>query len=83
MIEAFGGHGEVVTETAEFAPAFRRATESGLPAVIELRMNPEQISTRATIADLRAGSAAKPKRPPAVKRAQPGSGRSAGKPKKR
>jgi acetolactate synthase-1/2/3 large subunit len=60
FIEAFGGHGEVVTATAEFAPAFRRAVESGRPAVIELRMNPEQITTRATIAELRAGKAAKP-----------------------
>ena len=63
FIEAFGGHGEVVTETAEFAPAFRRAVESGRPAVIELRVNPEQITTRATIADLRAGKGGgKPKR---------------------
>ena len=54
FIEAFGGHGEVVNETAEFAPVFRRAVDSGKPAVIELRMNPEQITTRATIADLRA-----------------------------
>ncbi len=74
-IEAFGGHGEVVSETAEFAPAFRRAVASGRPAVIELRMDPEQITTRATIADLRAASgagkapakpAAKPKRVPAA-----------------
>ncbi len=55
-IEAFGGHGEVVTETAGFAPAFRRAVASGKPAVIELRMNPEQITSRATIAELRAGA---------------------------
>ena len=66
-IEAFGGHGEVVSETEEFAPAFTRAVESGRPAVLELRMNPEQITTRATIADLRAGKPApkpqaKPKR---------------------
>jgi acetolactate synthase I/II/III large subunit len=54
-IEAFGGHGEVVSETAAFAPAFRRAVDSGRPAVIELRMNPDQITTRATVADLRAG----------------------------
>ena len=54
-IEAFGGHGEVVIDTAAFAPAFRRAVASGKPALIELRMNPEQISTRATVADLRAG----------------------------
>ncbi|HEX5328535.1 MAG TPA: thiamine pyrophosphate-dependent enzyme, partial [Acetobacteraceae bacterium] len=74
FIEAFGGHGEVVSATDEFAPAFRRAVESGRPAVIELRMNPEQISTRATIADLRAGKsqakpvAGKPKRAPALQR---------------
>jgi acetolactate synthase-1/2/3 large subunit len=54
-IKAFGGHGEVVTETAAFAPAFRRAVESGKPALIELRTNPDQITTRTTIADLRAG----------------------------
>jgi acetolactate synthase-1/2/3 large subunit len=59
-IEAFGGHGEVVTETAAFAPAFRRAVASGKPALIELRMNPEQISTRATVADLRAGKTPPP-----------------------
>ena len=54
-IEAFGGHGEIVSDTAAFAPAFRRAVESGRPAVIELRMNPDQITTRATVADFRAG----------------------------
>jgi acetolactate synthase-1/2/3 large subunit len=54
FIEAFGGHGEVVEQTAQFTPAFRRAVASGKPALIELRMNPEQITSRATIADLRA-----------------------------
>ncbi len=67
-IEAFGGYGEVVTETAEFGPAFTRAVESGRPALIELRMNPEQITTRATIADLRAGKLA-PKPQTRTKRA--------------
>lgn len=57
FIDAFGGHGEVVEATDEFAPAFRRAAESGKPAVIEIRMNPEQISSRATITDLRGGKA--------------------------
>ncbi|MBN9559756.1 MAG: thiamine pyrophosphate-binding protein [Alphaproteobacteria bacterium] len=80
-IEAFGGHGEVVSTTEEFAPAFRRAVESGKPAVIELRTNPDQITSRATIADLRAGGAAKPKRAP-VRRAKPAA-RTSGKPKKR
>ncbi len=71
-VEAFGGHGEVISETGEFAPAFTRAVASGRPAVLELRVNPEQITTRATIADLRAGKPApkppvKPKRTVATK----------------
>jgi len=70
-IEAFGGHGEVVARTEDFAPAFTRAVASGRPAVIELRMNPDQITSRATIADLRAAAtpspAAKPKRKPALR----------------
>lgn len=74
FIEAFGGHGEVVETTADFTPAFRRAVASGKPALIELRMDPERITTRATIADLRAGAAkpaAKPKRVAAPKRPAP------------
>ena len=55
LIEAFGGHGEVVVKTEEFSPAFRRAVDSGKPALIELRVDPEQITSRATIAQLRAG----------------------------
>ncbi len=75
-IEAFGGHGEVVSDTAAFAPAFRRAVASGKPALIELRMNPEQITTRTTITDMRAGKtppkpAAKPKRAAAPKHPAP------------
>ena len=54
FIEAFGGHGEVVSATAEFRPAWERAVASGKPAMIELRMDPEQITSRATIAQLRA-----------------------------
>ena len=58
-IEAFGGHGELVSDTAAFAPAFLRAVASGKPSVIEIRMNAEQITSRSTISQLRAGSAAK------------------------
>ena len=56
FIEAFGGHGEVVSDTADFAPAFRRAVDSGRPAVIELRMNPDQITSRTTISAMRAAA---------------------------
>ena len=56
LIRAFGGHGETVSDTAGFAPAFQRAAASGKPALIELHMDPEQITSRATIAQLRAGT---------------------------
>jgi acetolactate synthase-1/2/3 large subunit len=68
FIEAFGGHGELVATTEGFAPAFRRAVESGRPAVIELAMNPEQITTRSTIAELRAGAGARAQPKAAAKR---------------
>jgi acetolactate synthase-1/2/3 large subunit len=51
--EAFGAHGEVVERTAEFAAAFERAVESGRPAVIELRVDPEAITPRATLTEIR------------------------------
>ena len=53
---AFGAHGERVERTEEFIPAFERAVASGKAAVIELITDPEQISTRATIAALRAAA---------------------------
>ena len=56
FIEAFGGHGEVVSETGAFRGAFERAVASGKPALIELRMNPDQITSRSTIQQLRAGT---------------------------
>jgi acetolactate synthase-1/2/3 large subunit len=61
FIEAFGGHGEVVTATDEMVPAYQRAVASGKPAIIEVRMNPQQVTNRATIADLRAQSTGKKK----------------------
>lgn len=37
---AFGGHGERVDTTAEFAPAFERALASGKPAILHCRLDP-------------------------------------------
>lgn len=54
FIEAFGGHGEIVETTEQLVPAVQRALASGKPAVVEVRTNPEQVTNRATIADLRA-----------------------------
>ena len=72
LIEAFGGHGETVTETGQFAGAFQRCVESGRPSVIELVMDPEQITSRATVSQLRAGAGVvKPAAKPGAKPVRP------------
>jgi acetolactate synthase-1/2/3 large subunit len=38
---AFGAYGEVVTQTAAFAPALERALTAGGPALLELRVDPD------------------------------------------
>jgi acetolactate synthase-1/2/3 large subunit len=53
---AFGGHGETVARTADFAPAFQRALASGKPSILELRIDPEAITPSATLAGLRAAA---------------------------
>jgi len=53
---AFGGHGETVERTEDFAPAFERAWSSGKPALIELRIDPEAITPSATLSGLRAAA---------------------------
>ncbi len=42
-----------MARTEEFAPAFEEAASSGRPAVIELQMDPEIITTRTTLSALR------------------------------
>jgi acetolactate synthase-1/2/3 large subunit len=51
--KAHGIHAERVVETVEFLPALERALGSGRAALLELVMDPEQVSTRATITGLR------------------------------
>ncbi len=50
---AFGAHGDVVERTEDFADAFERALASGLPSVIELRVDPEAITPRASLTEIR------------------------------
>jgi acetolactate synthase-1/2/3 large subunit len=52
---AFGGHGERVEETAQFAPAFERALASGKPAIIEVRIDPDAITPSKTLSGIRGG----------------------------
>lgn len=57
LARAYGGHGEVVEHTADFAPALGRAlahaAQHRLPAVIELRYDGELITPNATLATIR------------------------------
>ncbi len=58
---AFGCAGFAVSQTAEFAPALAAALaamDAGLPALIELRLDPEVISTRTTLTAVRAAGEA-------------------------
>ena len=55
--ESFGCFGETVERTEDVEPAFERAVASGLPAVVTLRVDPEAISPRWTISELREGAA--------------------------
>lgn len=58
LIRSYGGHGETVSRTEEFGPALDRAIASGRPAVIELRMDPNLISTTTTLEKIEAASKA-------------------------
>jgi acetolactate synthase I/II/III large subunit len=50
---AFGGHGETVERTADFAPAYERAEASGKPAIIELKIDPDAITPASTLSAIR------------------------------
>jgi acetolactate synthase I/II/III large subunit len=53
LARAYGGHGETVEKTAEFAPAFERARVSRKPSIIEIKLDPEAITPTRTLTDIR------------------------------
>ena len=59
LARAYGAHGELVTTTAEFAPALARCRQANKAAVIEIRIDPNAITTGTTIEALRAKSQSK------------------------
>ncbi|HXQ40042.1 MAG TPA: thiamine pyrophosphate-binding protein [Candidatus Udaeobacter sp.] len=54
LARAYGAQGETVTRTEEFAPALERALAAGKPALIEIRLDPEAITPRQTLSQIRA-----------------------------
>lgn len=56
LARAYGGHGELVMAQADLPAAFARAQASGLPAVIELRLDPQMLTTAQTVDQVRAAA---------------------------
>ena len=56
--KAFGANGEVVEQTDQFAPAFERAMAAKTPSLIEIRIDPEAITPKATLSEIRAAAKA-------------------------
>jgi acetolactate synthase-1/2/3 large subunit len=50
---AFGGFGVTVERTSEFPAAFRAAEQSGQPAIIHLKIDPEAITPTLTLTGIR------------------------------
>lgn len=54
LARAYGAHGETVTRTGEFAPAFERALATGKPALLHLILDPQALTMNASLDQLRA-----------------------------
>jgi acetolactate synthase-1/2/3 large subunit len=50
---SFGGFGATVERTADFAPAFLAAEESGLPAILHIKFDGEGITPSTTLTNIR------------------------------
>jgi acetolactate synthase I/II/III large subunit len=53
LAHAYGAFGTSITSTADFAPAFEEAASGSRTAIIELKMDPEMITTRTTLSEIR------------------------------
>jgi len=54
MARSFGGFGATIEKTADFAPAFLAAEESGLPAILHVKFDAESITPSTTLSAIRA-----------------------------
>jgi acetolactate synthase I/II/III large subunit len=53
LARAYGAHGETVTRTEEFAPAFERAAAAGIPALLHVKLDPQALTMGASLDALR------------------------------
>ena len=59
LARAYGAFGETVERTEDFAAAFQRARASGGPAILELKLDPEALTPRQSLSEIRAEGLAK------------------------
>jgi len=59
LARAYGAFGETVERTEDFAAAFERARASGKPAVLDLKLDPEALTPRQSLSEIRAEGLAK------------------------
>ncbi len=59
LARAYGAFGETVERTEDFAAAFERARASGGPAVLEIKLDPEALTPRQSLSEIRAEGLAK------------------------
>jgi acetolactate synthase-1/2/3 large subunit len=53
LARAYGWRAERVVETAAFEPAFAAALAADLPTLIHLKLDPEVITSRTTLSEIR------------------------------
>ncbi|MGU3575874.1 thiamine pyrophosphate-binding protein [Brucellaceae bacterium C25G] len=53
LARAYHCHAELVEKTEDFAPAFERCENSGKPSLIEIRIDPEALSPKMTLSQMR------------------------------
>ena len=53
LARAYGAYGAIVERTDEFPAAFEEALASGRPALLELLVDPEALTPRQTLSEIR------------------------------
>ena len=59
LARAHGGFGARIERTEEFAPAFEAALASGRPAILHIRIDPEAITPRQSLSQIREAALAR------------------------
>jgi len=56
LARAYGAHGELIEKTEEFGPALERALGAGKPTLLEIRIDPEALTIRQSLSQIRAAA---------------------------